>query len=216
MIIGGFVKQSFVDWEGKVSAVIFTKGCNFRCGYCHNPWLVLPDLVSQTPEIPVDDVFDYLKIRKNWIDGVVVTGGEPTIHSNLPNFLQKIKEFGYPVKLDTNGTNPAMLEQLLNAKLIDCVAMDIKTLPKAEQYSKIIGITNVKTIMASILSSATILKASSIDVEFRTTKIPGIHSEEIIAGVKFFLENCKRFSINDYRDGETVEALLKNIHYEQL
>lgn len=216
MTIGGFVKQSFIDWGGKTTAVVFTKGCNFRCGYCHNPSLVLPQLINKTPDIAVDNVFDYLKTRKNWIDGVVVTGGEPTIHSDLPDFLQKTKELGYLVKLDTNGTNPTMLERLLQSKLIDYVAMDIKTVPVAKLYSEIIGIKNIQPIMENILKSVRILKESKIDVEFRTTKIPGIHSDEIIAGIKNFLENCKLFSINEYRDGETAELHLKNIYYEQL
>ena len=127
MRIGAFLKQSLIDWEGRVSAVIFTKGCNFRCGYCHNPYLVLPELLRQTQDIEEHEVLDFLDRRKNWLDGVVISGGEPTLHEDLIPFIQKIKALGLPVKLDTNGSHPEVLEQLIGGKWIDAVAMDIKS-----------------------------------------------------------------------------------------
>ena len=111
--IGGLVKQSFVDWDGVLSAVVFTKGCNFRCSYCHNPALVVPALMRERPDVAESEVFDYLARRRGWLDGVVVTGGEPTLHAGLPAFLERVKALGYRVKLDTNGTNPEMLRQLI-------------------------------------------------------------------------------------------------------
>ena len=111
--IGGLVKQSFVDWDGVLSAVVFTKGCNFRCGYCHNPALVVPALMRERPDVAESEVFDYLARRRGWLDGVVVTGGEPTLHAGLPAFLERVKALGYRVKLDTNGTNPEMLRRLI-------------------------------------------------------------------------------------------------------
>ncbi|HZJ73928.1 MAG TPA: anaerobic ribonucleoside-triphosphate reductase activating protein, partial [Perlabentimonas sp.] len=127
MRIGGFVKQSFIDWEGKITSVIFTKGCNFRCGFCHNPSLVLPKLIEQTPDIEVAAITEHLRKRKQWLDGVVITGGEPTLHNDLSTFIKTIKELGYPVKLDTNGSNPTLLKKLIADNSVDYVAMDIKT-----------------------------------------------------------------------------------------
>lgn len=124
--IGGLVKQSFVDWDGVLSAVVFTKGCNFRCSYCHNPALVVPALMRERPDVAESEVFDYLARRRGWLDGVVVTGGEPTLHAGLPAFLERVKALGYRVKLDTNGTNPEMLRQLIASGAVDFVAMDIK------------------------------------------------------------------------------------------
>ncbi|MDI6813294.1 MAG: anaerobic ribonucleoside-triphosphate reductase activating protein [Desulfitobacteriaceae bacterium] len=115
MIIGGFTKLSTIDWPGKLAAVIFTRGCNFRCPWCHNKSLVWPELYG--PEIPGPEVLAYLEKRKSYLDGVVVTGGEPTIQKDLPAFLKKIKNIGLKVKLDTNGSNPNMLEYLLQEGL---------------------------------------------------------------------------------------------------
>ncbi|MFR7708434.1 MAG: anaerobic ribonucleoside-triphosphate reductase activating protein [Alistipes inops] len=117
--IGGLVKQSLVDWDGVLSAVVFTKGCNFRCGYCHNPALVVPALMRERPDVAESEVFDYLARRRGWLDGVVVTGGEPTLHAGLPAFLERVKALGYRVKLDTNGTNPEMLRQLIASGAVD-------------------------------------------------------------------------------------------------
>ena len=117
--IGGLVKQSFVDWDGVLSAVVFTKGCNFRCSYCHNPALVVPALMRERPDVAESEVFDYLARRRGWLDGVVVTGGEPTLHAGLPAFLERVKALGYRVKLDTNGTNPEMLRQLIASGAVD-------------------------------------------------------------------------------------------------
>ncbi len=135
--IGGLVKQSFVDWDGVLSAVVFTKGCNFRCGYCHNPALVVPALMRERPDVAESEVFDYLARRRGWLDGVVVTGGEPTLHAGLPAFLERVKALGYRVKLDTNGTNPEMLRQLIASGAVDFVAMDIKHFPDAEHYGAV-------------------------------------------------------------------------------
>lgn len=134
MRIGGIEKQSFIDWEGKVTAVVFTRGCNFRCGYSHNPSLVLPHLLANETDIPENQLFDYLKTRREWLDGVVATGGEPTIHADLESFLEAIKNLGYLIKLDTNGSNPMVLKKLLARKLVDFVAMDVKTVADSTLY----------------------------------------------------------------------------------
>jgi pyruvate formate lyase activating enzyme len=206
MQIGGFVKQSFIDYPGKISAVVFTQGCNFRCGYCHNPQLVLPELFSNIQPISSEEILNYLKERKNWLDGVVITGGEPTIHNDLPEFLKDIKDLDYKIKLDTNGSNPYMLEQIIKKNLADYIAMDIK-IPLIEGlYSKIIGIPDVEEITKNILASVIVLNKTTIDVEFRTTYIPGIHNEEIIEQIKKYVGCDKRYKINEFREGDTVNS----------
>ncbi len=208
MRIGGFVKNSLVDWEGKVAAVIFTKGCNFRCGYCHNPSLVLPELMNKTEDIAEKTVLDFLAERNTWLDGVVVTGGEPTIHRDLPVFLEDIKLLGYPVKLDTNGTNPFMLQKIIKNKLADYIAMDVKILPEKSLYGKITGIQVTADIIEKIMTSILLLNNTATEVEFRTTIIPGIHDEAAIELIHTLLGNNKKYRTNQYRNGSTIETYL--------
>src|SRR6056297_2585563 len=124
MIIGALQKTSLIDYPGEISAVIFTRGCNFRCPYCHNPELV--DKKRYTTALEINEVLTFLENRKGLLDGVVITGGEPTIYGDLPEFLLKIKQMGYLVKLDTNGTNPAMMRRVIDLNLVDYIAMDYK------------------------------------------------------------------------------------------
>jgi pyruvate formate lyase activating enzyme len=208
MRIGGFVKNSLVDWEGKVAAVIFTKGCNFRCGYCHNPSLVLPELIDRTEDIDEKEVLDFLAEKNNWLDGVVVTGGEPTIHRDLPEFLEEIKSLGYSLKLDTNGTNPSMLQKIIKNKLADYIAMDVKILPEKSLYAKITGIQVTADIIEKIMTSILLLNNSAIEVEFRTTIIPGIHDEAAVNLMRTLLGKNKKYRTNQYRDGSTIETYL--------
>lgn len=208
MRIGGFVKNSLVDWEGKVAAVIFTKGCNFRCGYCHNPSLVLPELMNRTEDIAEKTVLDFLAERNTWLDGVVVTGGEPTIHRDLPVFLEDIKLLGYPVKLDTNGTNPFMLQKIIKNKLADYIAMDVKILPEKSLYGKITGIQVTADIIEKIMTSILLLNNTATEVEFRTTIIPGIHDEAAVNLIRTLLGKNKKYRTNQYRDGSTIETYL--------
>ncbi|MEK7108899.1 MAG: anaerobic ribonucleoside-triphosphate reductase activating protein, partial [Patescibacteria group bacterium] len=160
MRIGGLQPSSLVDFPGTVAAIVFTVGCNFRCPYCHNPELVL-----ETPEreIPEAEVFDFLRSRAGVLPAVVVTGGEPTQHLDLPAFFRKAKELGYKTKLDTNGTNPGMLRGLVEDKLIDYVAMDIKA-PLLE-YARVVGAA-VDT--AAVRQSIDFLLSGAVDYEFRT------------------------------------------------
>ena len=172
MRIGGFVKQSLIDWEGVLSAVVFTKGCNFRCDYCHNPSLVLPSLTDHLPHLSETAIFDYLRRRREWIEGVVVTGGEPTLHPGLTGFLERVKRLGYRIKLDTNGTNTELLSALIDMGLVDCVAMDIKTIPDREHYAKIYPAVTDRQ-MDNVQRSIDLLRKSGIDSRFRTPLIPG-------------------------------------------
>lgn len=162
-VIGGIQKTTLVDFPGKVAAIVFTQGCNFRCGYCHNPELL--DFKIE-PLCSEKEFFEFLKTRHGKLDGVVITGGEPTLQSGLYDFIKKIKALGFLVKLDTNGTNPEILKCLLSEKLIDYVAMDIKA--PIDKYSDIIGVDIKKE---NILKSIGIIINSDIDYEFRTTVI---------------------------------------------
>lgn len=206
MQIGGFVKQSLIDYPGKIAAIVFTQGCNFRCGYCHNPGLVLPELFHQNQAISVNEVLCYLQERKNWLDGVVVTGGEPTIHKDLPEFLKKIKDMGYLIKLDTNGSNPLMLEHIIKESLADYIAMDIKTTLKTTNYSQITGIGESDGITEKVIASIDMLKNSNIETEFRTTKLPGIHTSGILNFILDYLGKNSRYTVNDFRDGAIISS----------
>lgn len=206
MIFGGFVKQSLIDYPGKVAAVLFTQGCNFCCGYCHNPQLVLPRLFSSPAECSEQAVMNYLNSRKNWLDAVVITGGEPSIHSDLPDFLQQLRGLGLAIKLDTNGSNPQLLQHLLDKSLVDYVAMDIKTLPLAN-YGDIIGRPLSSAQQSDIALSIEILKNATIEVEFRTTIIPQLHTPQTIELLQQTFKNA-RFTTNHFRSGNTVSEFV--------
>jgi pyruvate formate lyase activating enzyme len=207
MKIAGLAKQSLIDFPGRIAAVVFTQGCNFRCGYCHNPTLVFPELFSRNQLIPVEEVLAYLNSRTSWLEGVVITGGEPTIHNDLPDLLKEIKKLGYQIKLDTNGSNPQMLDELLVKRLIDFVAMDIKTLPDPVKYQEITGNSD-PNLIHDVTQSIRIIKESSIDYQFRTTVIPDHHSEEIMNSLAsmfdpqhYIIQQYRNFT-NEYRHPE--------------
>ncbi|MCD8025200.1 MAG: anaerobic ribonucleoside-triphosphate reductase activating protein [Candidatus Gastranaerophilales bacterium] len=168
MLIGGLQKSSLIDYKGKIAAVVFLSGCNFSCPFCHNPELVIPPFSSYMEEY---ELFDFLKTRKQKLDGVVISGGEPTIHSSLPEFAKKIKDLGFCLKLDTNGTNPFMLEKMLDEKLLDYIAMDIKT--AFDEYKTAV---RLDIDIEKIKQSMRLLAAKAPDYEFRTTVVRGLHT----------------------------------------
>lgn len=181
MIIGGVEKLTLIDFPGKLAAIIFTQGCNFRCQFCYNPLLVMPigdvKLKYQKDHsvIPMSDLFGFLESRRGKLDGVVVSGGEPTLHHDLPEFLAKIRSLGYAIKLDSNGTNPEMLEKVIAQKLVDYLAMDIKA--PLVKYAQVVDCA-VNTDL--IEKSIEIIKKSGLPYEFRTTLVPGMHTSEDI------------------------------------
>jgi len=166
--IGGFQKQSLIDYASNISAVIFTGGCNFRCNYCHNMQLI-GCKTDASNNIPEECVFEWLSKNKGLLDAVVITGGEPTLHKALPEFIRKIKQLGLKVKLDTNGTNPALLMHLINEKLVDYVAMDIKAPLSIMKYRKVVGEELNDSLFEKVLTAVEILNQKLIDCEFRTT-----------------------------------------------
>ncbi|MCE5345000.1 MAG: anaerobic ribonucleoside-triphosphate reductase activating protein [Bacteroidales bacterium] len=203
MRIGNLLKNSLIDWEGKLTAVIFTKGCNFRCGFCHNPSLVIPELLNQTEDFPESRIFCFLKDRGSWLDGVVITGGEPTIYTDLPDFIVRIRQLGFRIKLDTNGTNPLMLRKLIEDDLIDFVAMDIKTIVKMEDYQRITS-CNDPELTEKIEKSIGILRSSNIQYQFRTTIIPRSHDKDVIAQLEARFKN-DHYTLQHYREGKTID-----------
>lgn len=178
MRIGGLQKISLIDYPGRISAIVFTQGCNFRCPYCHNPELVDP--AQYGPILPEEEVFSFLERRRGKLEAVTVTGGEPTIQTDLEQFLQKIKKMGYLVKVDTNGSNPTMLERLILGRYIDYLALDVKgPLHKYGQIAK----TKIET--AKILRSIELVTSSEIEHEFRTTVVRSqLDKEDLIATAK--------------------------------
>ncbi len=179
MIIGGIQKLTLVDFPGRVATIVFTKGCVFRCPYCHNPDLVVPKDYSGIPE---EEWWEHLRRRQEFIDGVVVSGGEPTLHEDLPEFIAKIKDMGFAVKLDTNGITPRMLARMFDNHLIDYVAMDIK-----HQWRNYQTIANIKEEKQSMLSRCKeafdMIRASGVPYEWRTTLLPGVHTEEDVVAI---------------------------------
>jgi pyruvate formate lyase activating enzyme len=197
MIIKGLQKLTLIDYPGKVACTIFTFGCNFRCRYCHNPELVFDD---GTKPIEEGEIFKFLSERKGFLDGVCVTGGEPTLHKDLPHFLAKIKGMGFLTKLDTNGTNPKMLKHLIDGGLLDYIAMDIKA--PLEKYEKVV---RVKVNEENIKRSINLIRESGIDYEFRTTLVPELLNKDDILAIGRWLQGAKRFYIQQFRGIKTLD-----------
>lgn len=173
MRITGYLRTSLLEWPGKISAVVFVSGCNLRCPFCHNRDLVLHP--EKLPEVAEEDVLADLKARKRWIDGIVVTGGAPSLEPDLVAFLAKIKDLGFLTMVETNGTRPEILEKLLKGGLVDRLTLDIKAELVPESYRRASGI---KTDLEAIKKSTALLLSSGLDFEFRTTVVPGIHARE--------------------------------------
>ena len=195
MRIAGFQKLTLLDFPNNVACIIFTQGCNYKCPYCHNSGLVGHENDELIDE---EEIFSYLKKRKGVIDGIVISGGEPTVQKDLEFFTKRVKDLGFKVKLDTNGSNPDVVERLLKANLLDYIAMDIKTtLP---DYKEITGVNpNVKNLERSIK----LIKESSIDHEFRTTIIKNIHDIDKIFKICKYVDGDKMF-LQNFEQSENV------------
>ena len=219
MKILGLQKLTLLDFPGHVAAIVFTGGCNFRCPFCQNSSLVLSP--ETLPFISEAEFEQFLHKRQGILDGICVTGGEPTLHTDLPEFLNQIKSFGYLVKLDTNGTNPDMLQLLLDRKLLDYIAMDIKAGPS--NYTHVCGLnykfdgaidkpeqlsykaetdarSKIPWLLENVYRSVNILKSSDIDYEFRTTVVNGLHSEQDFKEIASWLSGCPRYFLQSFRD----------------
>ncbi len=203
MKIGGLLKFSFINYPEKLSAVVFTQGCNFRCPYCHNPELVLPKYFRIG--IPEGEVLAFLEKRRQQLEGVVVTGGEPTIQKDLINFLQKVKSMGYLLKLDSNGSRPDVLKEIIRLKLVDYIAMDIKV-PLEKYY----WVTDGKDYTSQIQESINLITGSGLDHEFRTTVVkPHISPQEDLPKIAQLIPKAKRYHLQQFFAHENVlEATL--------
>ena len=196
MHIKGFIDLSMVDWDDKVSAVIFLPRCNFRCPFCYNVALVVtPD---ELPTIPFEKIESYLERHKEGIEGVVITGGEPTVHKDLPYLCKRLKNMGFMVKLDTNGTGPSMIKELIGDSLVDYIAMDVKAPLTREEYSRATGV-DAKGFIEAVKESMNILMESGVDYEFRTTVVPTIHAEEDIESISKALRGCRRYVLQNIK-----------------
>lgn len=197
MNIQGLIKTTLLDYPGIVASTIFLGGCNMRCPFCHNM-----NLVNNIEEAPYSesDIFTHLNKRQGIIEGVCITGGEPTLHKDLPVFISRIRQLDYKIKLDTNGTNPQMLAELISNGLIDYVAMDIKSSPA--NYAIVCG--NSAIDFSSIEKSIKILINSNIDYEFRTTLVSQYHNFEVIKDIATLINGAKKYYLQSFKDSQYV------------
>ena len=195
MKIFGIEKFSMVDWDGKIVCTLFASGCNFRCPFCHNSSLALAD----GNELDIDDIFSFLEKRKGLLDGVCISGGEPTLHPDLEEFVKKIKDMGFKVKLDTNGTNPTAVQSLIEKNLVDYIAMDVKN--SSHKYATTVGVQSIA--LDSILQTISIVKKSGVPHEFRTTIIKEFHTEDDMKYIADIVDGCDKYVLQKYvdRDG---------------
>ena len=199
MKISGIIKTTLIDYSGHIATSIFTQGCNFKCPYCHNPDLIFKDSASKE-YMALDYFWDFLENRRNFLDGVVITGGEPTLQPDLIEFIEEIKKRNFKVKLDTNGSQPEKISFLINNGLIDYIAMDIKS--SIEKYS---CYSDESSIGDKVIQSVNLIKQSQIDYEFRTTVVPELHDENDIKDIAKIVVGSKNFIIQNFREERTYD-----------
>lgn len=195
MVIAGMQKTSLIDFPGKIAATLFMRGCNFRCGYCHNSELVLPECFDDSRLISSLEALDFLRRRVGKLDGVCISGGEPTIHRDLPNFLREIKKLGYAIKLDTNGTFPEVVENILSQGSVDYIAMDIKA--PLDGYRKVAGV--VLPFDKFIKRSVQLIMHSGYPYEFRTTLIKPLLSVASFEAMGLLVAGASQYYLQPYK-----------------
>ena len=213
--IKGFLETSFSDWPGKVAAVLFLPSCNFRCPFCHNYELVLRP--EQLPDYPLDEILKTLNRRRGWIDGVCVTGGEPTLHTWLPALIRDLKpalcslrmEAG--IKLDTNGSNPGCLEALIRENLVDYIAMDLKGPLEGVRYGALAGVPFAADRLAGVQRSIQILLEGRVDYEFRTTLVPSLIGEEEVYDLARKIRGARRYTLQNFNPRDPLDSGLKKV-----
>ena len=202
--IKGFLETSFIDWPGKICSVLFLPHCNLRCRYCHNHSLVL--CPEQFPTFPFKYILDRLVSFRDWVEGVCLTGGEPTLHPNLPSLIREIKQLGFLVKLDTNGSHPHMLERLMEKREIDFISMDVKAPLDLSHYT---CVTGSPVRLDLIQKSIEILQRGRVPYEFRMTAVPGLHSIDDIRRLGRELGAGSRFVLQNFNPANPLDPSLK-------
>ena len=207
LTIKGFTQTSFLDWDGKVVSTLYVAGCNFHCPFCHNSGLIEKPQEYET--IPLEKIEDFLLERKDFVDGICLTGGEPTLHKKqgLFEFLRKIKGLGFQVKFDSNGMDPGCLGDLVARKMIDYIAMDIKG-PLDERYDKLSG---VKTDLTKVKESIKLIMESGLGYEFRTTVVPTLLSPEDVSDIAKDLKGAKKFVLQQFVSAHCWDESLRKV-----
>lgn len=198
MLLAGLQKLTLLDFPGRVACTVFTAGCNLRCPFCHNSDLVLPE--RKPPLLDVEEFFSFLKKRQGILEGVCVTGGEPLLQKDIAPFLRRIKELGFSVKLDTNGCFPNVLRELVEDRLVDFVAMDIKNSPA--RYPQTAGIPTLD--LNPIQDSVSFLLSDAVDYEFRTTVAAQLHDEECFRDIARWIAGAKRYALQEFKDSGDI------------
>jgi pyruvate formate lyase activating enzyme len=209
MLISGIQKCTILDFPGKIACIVFTPGCNFRCGYCHNPEFVLPEKIMKLHStfIPESAIFNFFEKRKKFLDGVVISGGEPTLMPDLIDFMGKVKQLGFLVKLDTNGNRPEVVRKAITSGVVDYVAMDIKM--NVARYAELVG----KSVVSNnILESIELIKKSGVDYEFRSTLIKEIHSVSVLEEMAHLVEGARRVYLQTFRPENTLSPIFQTYH----
>jgi pyruvate formate lyase activating enzyme len=208
MRIKGFVDTSFVDWDGKIVSTLFVPTCNFRCPFCFNYKLILHP--ERYPDIPESTIMNFLERNRDFLDGVCITGGEPTTANGLKEFCQKITSLGLKVKLDTNGTNPKLLKDLVSKGLVNYVAMDVKAPPNDKSYKLATG-TRSSKILELVKESVSFLLNSDIEYEFRTTVVPGIHSAQDIEEIARWIQGARLYVLQKFQPENAWSKKLRKL-----
>lgn len=209
MLISGIQKFTLLDFPEKIACIIFTGGCNYRCGFCHNPEFVLPEKLAKISKNFIQEgaVLNFLEQRRGLLQGVVITGGEPTIMPDLENFIVKVRDLGFAVKLDSNGNRPEVLQSLIAKGLVDYIAMDFKT--SLPEYQALVGKWADEK---KILESIDILKEGKVEYEFRTTLIREVHTPPILQAMSKTMSGAKRLYLQAFRSGITLDPAFKDFH----
>ncbi len=207
-LIGGIKKTSLLDYPDKIAAIVFTKGCNFNCGYCHNPSLL--SACTEGDKYSVENFLDFLKTRRGLLDAVVISGGEPTLQKDLPLFAEKIKNLGFLIKLDTNGSSPDVVKTLVLSELVDYVAMDIKA--PLEKYSQI---TRVNIDTQKISESINFIINSGVDYEFRTTVLKNMLSFDDFIKIAEMIKGAKKYYLQKFEVKSDINdnSLINEVSY---
>ena len=210
MLIKGFQKLTLLDYPGKTACTVFTGGCNYRCPFCHNAGLVTK---MDAEVIPESEIFSHLEKRQGILDGITISGGEPLLQGDIEEFLQKIKDVGYAIKLDTNGSFPEKLKSIIDNGLCDYVAMDIKN--SKERYNETIGID--KFDISKVEKSVEILMSSGVDFEFRTTVTKNFHTVEDIQKIGEWIKGTKKYYLQNFVDsGNLIDCSVEGVSKEEM